>query len=55
LEGRIRVNSRFFEDGNVELKDILNVKNPITFTGSEDKIKEVKEIMKVIERYETKS
>lgn len=35
LEGKIRINSHYFEDGNVALRDILNVQDPITFEGED--------------------
>jgi hypothetical protein len=51
MKGKIRVNSHYFEDGNVALKEVKNFSNEITFTG-EDQDLEAKDIVSEIEKAE---
>lgn len=35
MEGKIRIRSHYFEDGNVALKDIIHISDPMTFKGED--------------------
>lgn len=52
-KGKIRINAHFFEDGNVQLKEIKNIEEKLGLTGN-DPIGESAYLVDMIEKLETK-
>ena len=53
MDGKVRINTHYYEDGNVGLKDIKSIKDNTTFQGG-DKAEEAKAIVYVIEKNENR-
>jgi capping protein alpha len=53
LIGKIRINAHFFEDGNVQLKEIKNIEEKLGLIGN-DPIGESAYVVELIEKLETK-
>jgi capping protein alpha len=52
MQGKIRINSHYFEDGNVALKDIRKIHESITFSGQIEE--EARQIVQMIQDHEQK-
>lgn len=52
-KGKIRINAHFFEDGNVQLKEVKNIEEKLGLTGN-DPLGESAYIVELIEKLETK-
>lgn len=53
LNGKIRINAHFFEDGNVQLKEVKICEEKLGLTGN-DPIGESSYVIELIEKFETK-
>lgn len=53
MKGKIRINAHFFEDGNVQLKEVKNFEEKLGLTGT-DPLGESAYIVELIEKLETK-